>query len=95
MPTLQILSQENRIDKLAANLRNTVDHADLNLQHIYSGHLVLATAGHVENSVIYILSEYGRKHGNKVLSNFVNKIVARNNSLNCRKIEQITNQFDI
>jgi hypothetical protein len=55
--------------------------------------LVLAGAGHVENSVIQILSEYGRVNGNLLVKRFVEKTDARNNSLNCEKIKLISDQF--
>lgn len=57
-------------------------------------HLVLAGAGHVEQSVINILSEYGRLNGNPKIRRFVEKTIARNNSLNCEKIKTVTDQFD-
>jgi len=93
MPLPRITFEEQRLDKLSADLRLAVDDADLNLQHVFSSHLVLASAGHVENSVIQILSEYGRVNGNPVIKRFVEKTVARNNSLNCEKIKLVSDQF--
>ena len=94
MPLPLITSNEARLDKLAADLHVAVNEADLNLQHVFSSHLVLAGAGHVEKSVIHILSEYSRKHGNPAISRYVEKTVARNNSLNCNKIKTISDQFN-
>lgn len=93
MPLPRISSEEQRLDRLAKDLREAADGADLSIQHVFSSHLVLAGAGHVENSVIHILSEYGRVHGNPVIKRFVEKAVSRNNSLNCDKIKAVTDQF--
>lgn len=93
MPLPQITSEEQRLEKLSADLRSAVDDADLNLQHVFSSHLVLAGAGHVENSIIQILSEYGRVNGNPVIKRFVERTVSRNNSLNCEKIKLVSDQF--
>lgn len=94
MPPLLITREEQRLDKLSADLRGAVNDADLSLQHVFSSHLVLAGAGHVEQSVINILSEYGRLNGNPKIRRFVEKTIARNNSLNCEKIKTVTDQFD-
>lgn len=94
MPLLQILSEEQRLDKLSADLQTAVDDAELNLQHVFSSHLILAGAGHVENSVIQILSEYGRVNGNLIIKRFVEKTISRKNSLNCEKIKAVSDQFD-
>ncbi|MGB0696240.1 MAG: HEPN domain-containing protein [Rhodospirillaceae bacterium] len=94
MPPPRITSEEKRLDKLMYDLRNAVDDADLGLQHVFSSHLVLAGAGHVEKSVINILSEYGRTHGNEKMRRFVERTVSRHNSLNCDKIKTVTDQFD-
>ena len=95
MPPPQISSEEQRLNKLAKDLRDAADDADLNIQHVFSSHLILAGAGHVENSVIYILSEYGRINGNPAIKRFVEKTVSRNNSLNCDKIKAISDQFQL
>ena len=97
MPLPRITSDETRLDKLAADLKRAVDRVDedINLQHVFSNHLVLAGAGHIENSVAHILSEYGRIHGNSAIKRFVEKTVFRNNSLNCKKIETVSNQFNL
>lgn len=93
MPLPRITSEEQRLEQLSADLQSAVDDADLSLQHVFSSHLVLAGAGHVENSVIQILGEYGRVNGNPVMKRFVEKAVSRNNSLNCEKIKLISDQF--
>lgn len=95
MPPLTISSEEQRIDKLSVDLRAAADQADLPLQHIFSSHLVLAGAGHVEQSVINILSEYGRINGNLIVKRFIEKTVARNNSLDCEKIKKILDHFHL
>lgn len=94
MPLPQITREEQRLDSLAQDLHSLVDDADLNIQHVFSNHLVLAGAGHVEKSVHDILSEYGRIHGNQAIERFVAKTVLRNNSLNCDKIKSVSDQFD-
>ena len=80
MPLLRITSDATRLDKLAADLERAVYAVDedIYLQHVYSSHLVLAGAGHIENSVAHILSEYGRIHGNTTIKRFVEKTVSRN-----------------
>lgn len=95
MPLLRITSEERRLNKLVADLDKGVIDADLGLQHVFSSYLVLAGAGHIENSVIHILSEYGRTHGNSAVKRFIEKTIARNNSLNCEKIKIILDQFDV
>lgn len=95
MPLPRVISDEQRLSKLASDLRAAVDEADLNIQHVFTTHLVLAGAGHVENSVAHILSEYARIHGNEVVGRFVEKAVARNNSLNCEKIKTVSDQFNL
>src|SRR5690606_19984540 len=76
----RITSDEQRLNKLASDLRAAVDDADLSIQHVFSAHLVLAGAGHIESSISHILSEYARIHGNETVGRFVEKTVARNNS---------------
>ncbi|WP_155984359.1 HEPN domain-containing protein [Paracoccus pantotrophus] len=83
------------MNKLASDLRAAVDDADLSIQHVFSAHLVLAGAGHIESSISHILSEYARIHGNETVGRFVEKTVARNNSLNCEKIKTIVDQFNL
>ncbi|WP_147335682.1 HEPN domain-containing protein [Pseudotabrizicola alkalilacus] len=95
MPPLTISSEEQRIDKLSVDLRAAADEADLPLQHVFSSHLVLAGAGHVEQSVIFILSEYGRVNGNAIVKRFIEKTVARNNSLDCDKVKKILDHFHL
>lgn len=94
MPLPRIDSEEQRLAKLSSDLRTAVDDADLALQHVFSSHLILAGAGHVEKSVIHILSEYGRQNGNAEIRRFVEKSVSRNNSLNCEKIKKILDLFN-
>jgi len=95
MPPQRILIEEQRLDKLSADLRNAVDDADdLTLQHVFSSHLVLAGSGHIEKSVRYVLSEYGRINGNNTIKRFVEKTVARNYSLNCERIKKILDIFN-
>lgn len=94
MPLPRISSDEQRLAKLSADLKVAVDDADLALQHVFSSHLVLASAGHVEKSTIHILSEYARQRGDTKLGRFVDKAVSRNNSLNCEKIKKILDMFD-
>lgn len=93
MAFLKIVSEEQRIDKLSKDLRTAAFESDI-LQHVYSSHLVLLAAGHVEQSVIAVLFEYGRAHGNSHIKRFIEKSVERNNSLNCEKIKKILDLFD-
>lgn len=95
MPLQKITSEEQRISRLIADLRSAAECADLSLQHVFSSHLVLESAGHIENSIILILSEYGRINGNPAIRRFVEKTVARNNSLNCEKIRTVSDQFNL
>lgn len=93
MPLPRIISEDAKLSKLTADLADCVHAADLSIQHVFSSHLILAGAGHVEHSIIHVLSEYGRIHGNLVIKRYIEKSVSRNNSLNCEKIETICNQF--
>ena len=94
MPLPRITSEEAKLSQLTLDLADCVSAADLSIQHVFSSHLILAGAGHVENSIIQVLSEYGRINGNLVIKRYVEKSVSRNNSLNCEKIANICNQFD-
>ncbi|MEC9245313.1 MAG: HEPN domain-containing protein [Pseudomonadota bacterium] len=71
-----------------------VGDVDVRIQNVFANHIVLASAGYVEDSVLAALSEYGRTHGNPRIARFVEKSVSRNNSLNSEKIENILHQFD-
>lgn len=94
MPPHQIVSDEQRLSKLSKNLNEAIADVDLPLQYVFSNHLVLAGAGHVENSVLAILAEYCRQHSNIPIKRYVAKTVSRNNSLNCEKIKSISDDFD-
>lgn len=93
MPPLSVTCEEQRLDSLLSDLRIAVADADLSLQHVFSSYLILAGAGHVERSVINILSEYGRLRGDSYIGQFVRKTVERSNSLNCDKIKKLTDKF--
>ena len=90
----RVRRNSDRIDALLRTMDAAVHSLDPQIQHVFSNHIVLAGAGYVEDAVIATLSEYGRLHGNYRIGRFVEKVVARNNSLNCEKIEKILGQFD-
>lgn len=94
MLPLRVTQQANRIDALLATMDATVEDVDFRIQNVFANHVVLAGAGYVESSVLAMLSEYGRIHGNTKISRFVEKSISRNNSLNCEKIAKILDQFD-
>ncbi len=94
MPLLRITQHADRIDALLTTMDATVQDVDARIQNVFANHVVLAGAGYVEGAVLATLSEYGRVHGNPRISRFVEKSVARNNSLNCEKIAKILHQFD-
>lgn len=95
MPPPPILSAEiNRIDSRVKAMTALLEDVDSIVQGVFASQLAIASAGLVERSVIEVLSEYGRRHGNAALSRYVQKTVARNNSLNCNKIEDILTHFN-
>ena len=94
MLPLSVIQNGQRIDSLLATMDPLVGDADPRIQNVFANHIVLAGAGYVENAIIATLSEYGRVHGNARIARFVEKSVARNNSLNCEKIAAILHQFD-
>lgn len=90
----RVAQNGDRIDALLSTLDATVDEVDPVVQNVYANHVVLAGAGYVEDSVAAILSEYGRTRGNARMARFVERSVARNNSLNCDKIARVLQDFD-
>jgi hypothetical protein len=87
MLPLRVIANAQRIDSLILTMDSAVNQLDLSLQTVFSNHVVLAGSGYVEDSVIAILSEYGKLRGNNQISRFIDKNVARHNSLNCEKIK--------
>lgn len=94
MLPLSIVTEFRRIEHRVTAMSGLVDNVDPIIQNVLSAQLILSGAGLVEKSVVDVLSEYGRRHGNPRLSRYVQKSVERNNSLNCEKIGKIFNHFD-
>lgn len=94
MVPLRVIRNGDRIDALLTTMDVAANDADPRIQNVFANHIVLAGAGYVEDAVLATLSEYGRTHGNPRIARFVEKAVARNNSLNCEKIQKILHQFD-
>ena len=94
MLPLRVTQNASRIDALLTTMDAAVEEADARIQNVFANHVVLAGSGYVESAVLATLSEYGRLHGNPKISRFVEKSIARNNSLNCEKIAKILHQFD-
>lgn len=90
----RVTSQIQRIDHLSGELRRASDDAELILQTVFANHLVLAASGLVEQTVVSVLGEYGVRNGNRQLSRYLEKMVGRQNSLNCEKIEKLLVHFD-
>lgn len=84
----------SRIDHRVSAMAELVDSVSPVIQNAFSSQLIISGAGLIEKSVTYLLSEYGRRHGNPMLSRYVQKSVERNNSLNCEKICNLFNHFD-
>jgi len=96
MPLQQIVIDEQSLDKLSLDLRDAADRVDFTaIQHVFSGHLVLASSGHIEKSVNHVLSEYGRAKGNLEIKRFVASNIAHRNALNCNKMRAITDQLNV
>lgn len=94
MLPLRVTQNRNRIDALLKTMDAAVDEVDPRIQNIFANHVVLVSAGYVEDAVLATLSEYGRVHGNPKIARFAEKAISRNNSLNCEKVEKILHQFD-
>jgi len=94
MPLFSVTQSIQSIDRLVSDLENAAPNVDITILGVFSNYLAIKSAGLVETTVISILSEYGRTHGNKRLEKFVQKTIERNNSLNCEKIKSILDQFD-
>ncbi|WP_282047307.1 HEPN domain-containing protein [Roseibium album] len=94
MLPLRTVKDGQRIDALITTMDEAVGDLDVRIQNVLANHVVLAASGYVEQAVVAILSEYGRQHGNQRISRFVEKMISRQNSLNCDKIEKILNHFD-
>ncbi|AEI93472.1 hypothetical protein RLO149_c014750 [Roseobacter litoralis Och 149] len=71
-----------------------VDDAQPRIQNVYSSQVVLSASGYVEAAVGVVLAEYGRTRGDIRIARYIGKNVARQNSLNCEKIEKVLRQFD-
>jgi len=94
MLPLRVTQNISRIDDLIKTMDQTVSDVEPRIQNVFANHIVLAGAGFVEDSILATLSEYGNRHGDPKIARFIEKSVARNNSLNCEKIQQILNHFD-
>lgn len=94
MLPLRVTQNGRRIDALLSTMDAAVGDVDPRIQNVFANHIILASAGYVEDAVLATLSDYGRTHGNPRIARFVEKSVSRNNSLNCEKIEKILHQFD-
>ncbi len=94
MLPLRVTQNGQRIDSLLVMMDTAVSDVDPRIQNVFANHIILAGSGYVEIAVLATLSEYGRQHGNPRIARFVEKAIARNNSLNCEKIEKILHQFD-
>ena len=94
MPLQAVTFEESKLKSLIKDIDTAANVININSQHILSSHLVLAGSGHVEKSVIQILSNYGSTHGNSAIQKYIQKNVSMKNSLNCEKIEKILNEFD-
>lgn len=87
-------ARQKSIDYAIKVMDAAAPDADFSVLGIFSNHLAIRAAGHVELSVQEVLSEYARVRGNTQLSLYVRRSVERNNSLNCEKIKAITDSFD-
>ena len=94
MLPLRIQSEIQRIDQRIEGIEAVLETVDFALVNILSGHVVLSAAGLVEQSAAEILGEYTRRHGNELVTRFVQRSVGRNNSLNCEKLQSLLDQFD-
>ncbi len=90
MLSVRVVPELQRIDTLVATLDLSVDSVDPIIQNVYANHVVLAASGYVENATAQILSQYGENNGNQRVARYIERTVSRNNSLNCKKILQIT-----
>lgn len=89
-----VTSQIQRIDHLSSQLSKASGDVDITLQTVFANHMVLAASGLIEQTVIGVLGEYGRRNGNLPLSRYLEKTAGRLNSLNCEKIENLLSHFD-
>ncbi|MEE4208011.1 MAG: HEPN domain-containing protein [Parvularcula sp.] len=83
-----------RIDNLKSRMDECIWDVDASIQSVLSNYLVLAGAGLIENGLNHVLSEYGRRVGDVRIRRYVARTVSRHNSLNCKKIKDILEQFD-
>ena len=82
------------MDSLLPALDAAANAAPISFQSVYSSFLIIRASGLTENAIAAILADYANLHSNKELSNFVEKTVSWENSLNCNKISGLLNKFD-
>lgn len=90
-----IYSEKESLNSLFKRLRDEADTADLDIQKVFSNHVVLKTGGFLENSIKAIFKEYCTRNGNSNLASFVEYHVGRMNSLNDEKLEILFRQFGL
>ena len=68
--------------------------ADLRIQPVFAAHLITLASGHVEFGLREILRNYAKMRGNNPISNYVGKMIDRENSVNNEKVKKVLDRFD-
>ena len=83
-----------RFEALLPQVRAEANACALPFQHVYTSYLVVRAAGMIELALREVLGEYASRRGSAELRSFISNTVARENSINCEKLQRVLDRFD-
>ena len=94
MASPAIVSHREKTRNLALLCKEAADFPDVRFQGYLAKYLAIMASAYIEISVKEVIGQFCEKRAHPLLQEFITTTISWENSLNCRKIEQILDKFD-